>query len=515
MLDQAIITQLEGLFKQLEGKITLQYSDSSHEKQQELLELLRQVAQTSERIELQRLEQSRAEPFFSLLHNNKETGISFVGIPGGHEFSSLVLAILNSDKKGRLPDEKIIQRIQSLKGPVKLRTFISLDCHNCPDIVQTLNLMAIYHPEFSHEMVDGSFQLEETQRLSLQGVPSVIAADTLISSGKASLSDLLDRLEKHFGSNANTKESWQPTSHYELVVIGGGPAGASAAIYSARKGIKTAILADRVGGQVRETKGIENLISIPYTEGPALAEQLQAHMGHYPIDLLEHRRVEKIIDNKTHKILEIQTGERIEAQAIIIATGANWRTLNIPGEKEYTGRGVAYCPHCDGPFYKGKDVAVIGGGNSGVEAAIDLAGTSKSVTLIEFMPELKADEVLVKKLRALSNVTIITNARVAELKGNHEKLRSLHYENRSTQSLESLDIDGVFVQIGLLPNSKFVENIVERNQAGEIVVDAKCRTNVPNIYAAGDVTTVPYKQIIISMGEGAKAALSAFEDMMF
>ncbi|MBY0413885.1 MAG: alkyl hydroperoxide reductase subunit F, partial [Bdellovibrionales bacterium] len=442
-------------------------------------------------------------------------GIRFNGIPSGHEFTSLILAILNSDNKGKFPDEAISGRIRRLKGPVVIKTFVSLTCENCPDVVQTLNQMAVIHGDFKHTMIDGGYTQDEIKELGIQGVPSVMVNDKLVYSGRLNIIDLLTALEKVFGvtDGAHAEVVNHDLGKYDVVVIGAGPAGASAAIYSARKGLKTAILAERFGGQVQDTKGIENLIGVKYTEGPQLAAQLNQHIAEYPIKVLEHRRVETI-NNGDEKIIRLEGGEFITTKSIIVATGAKWRELNIPGEKDYIGRGVAFCPHCDGPYYKGKKIAVVGGGNSGVEAAIDLAGIVKEIVLFEFMAELKADKVLVDKLKSLPNVSIVTEARTSQVIGDGGKVVALEYEDRRTKTIMKVDLDGIFVQIGLLPNSGFVKDIVETTKFGEIVIDSKGRTNVKGIYAAGDVTTVPYKQIIIAMGEGAKAALASFEDQM-
>lgn len=516
MLDVALLEQLKSAFSPLENSISLVYSDNKHADQPEMLSMLNDIASTSQKISVLKSESksfSTASPEFYIAKNEKPTGIFFKGIPNGHEFTSLILAILHTDGKGKFPDTNLIGRIKNIKGPIQIKTYISLTCENCPDVVQALNQMALLHDNFTHEMVDGAYFQDEINALGIQGVPSVVGNQTLLHSGRAQLIDLINKLEETYGKVAAEDEVSRDLGTYDVVVIGGGPAGASAAIYSARKGLSTAIIAEKMGGQVQETKGIENLISVVYTEGPQLAAQLAQHIASYPIRLLEHRRVSKIdIKNSNHIFLD--GGEHLKAKNIIVATGAKWRELGIPGEKEYLGRGVAFCPHCDGPFYKGKKVAVVGGGNSGVEAAIDLAGIVKEVVLFEYMAELKADKVLVDKLRSLSNVTIITNAKTQKVTGDGQKVSGLEYQDRKTEKTVSVELDGIFVQIGLLPNSQFIKDIVETTKFGEIVVDNKGRSSVKGIYAAGDVTTTPYKQIIISMGEGAKAALAAFEDQM-
>lgn len=515
MLDQDLKSQLQSAFSVLQNQVGLVYKKSSHADQAELLSMLNDVASTSPLISAIESNESSSVPEFRIEYKDKATGVSFVGIPGGHEFTSLILAILNVDQKGKLPDEVLLNRIRSLKGPIEIKTYISLTCENCPDVVQALNLMAFTHPQFKHQIIDGAYAQDDITKLNIQGVPSVVVNNQMIHSGRITLIDLIAKLENHFGKNETSQvQATQDLGHYDVVVIGAGPAGASSAIYSVRKGLKTMVIAERVGGQVQDTKGIENLISVVYTEGPQLAAQLNQHMQAYPIKLLEHRRVAKISKEGKKTIIQLDTNEVVETDALIVATGAKWRELGIPGEKEYIGRGVAFCPHCDGPYYKGKKVSVIGGGNSGVEAAIDLAGIVREVVLFEYNETLKADQVLVDKLKSLPNVSIVTNARTAQVHGDGTKVESLEYEDRKTKQMLKLDLDGVFVQIGLVPNSQFLKGLVELSKYGEVVVDAKGHTNVQGIYAAGDVTTTPFKQIIIAMGEGAKVALAAFEDRM-
>ncbi|MBE8221800.1 MAG: alkyl hydroperoxide reductase subunit F [Bdellovibrionales bacterium] len=514
MLDKQMIAQLQTVFKKLTNTVELVYLQSGHAKQQELVLMLTEIADTSSNIKLSKSDKQTDSPYFFIKYNKKQNGISFLGIPSGHEFTSLILAILNSDNQGKLPDQGIINRIKNLNGPIELKTYISLSCENCPEVIQSLNLMTVFNSNFTHQMIDGEFAQEDIKKLKIQGVPSVIDGEVLISSGKTNLADLLTKLEQKYGSKKIKNLEQQDLGEYDVVVAGAGPAGAAAAIYSSRKGLKTALVAEKMGGQVKDTKGIENLISVTYTEGPALADKLSKHIAEYDIKLFEHRRIKSIENNKLKNII-LDSGEFLKTKSIIVATGAKWRELGIEGEKKYTGRGVAYCPHCDGPYYKQKDVAVIGGGNSGVEAAIDLAGIVKSVVLFEFLPELKADKVLVNKLKSLKNVKIITNAQTNKVIGDDSKVTHLEYKERDTEKIKQVSLDGVFVQIGLLPNSKFIKDIVETNSFGEIIIDNKCRTNIKGIYAAGDVTTVPFKQIIIAMGEGAKASLTAFEDQTF
>jgi alkyl hydroperoxide reductase subunit F len=514
MLDPEIKEQLRSALATLENSVELVYLQSEHADQSQLVTMLSDVSSTNSKITVEALPQSSPTPEFFIRTKGVANGIFFRGIPGGHEFTSLILAILNSDHKGKFPDSLIVERIKNLKGPIEVKTYISLTCENCPDVVQALNQMAIIHKQFKHEMIDGAYVPDEIKDLGIQGVPSIVVNKKMIHSGRIQFIDLLVKLEEIFGTTlSDVPLTPQNLGHFNIAVVGGGPAGASAAIYSVRKGSNTVLIAERIGGQVQETKGIENLVSVIYTEGPQLAAQLQQHLESYPVKILEHRRVKSISDtNPKHIVFE--SGESLSADSVIITTGAKWRELGIPGEKDYLGRGVAFCPHCDGPYYKGKKIAVVGGGNSGVEAAIDLAGIVREVILFEFQDQLKADQVLVQKLQSMPNITVITSAKTTQILGDGQKVVALEYQDRTTAKSERVNLDGVFVQIGLLPNSGFVKELVETTKFGEIIVDSKGRTSKPGIYAAGDVTTVPYKQIIIAMGEGAKAALAAFEDRM-
>lgn len=510
MLESALKEQLKGIFADLGAYYIFDISVAKqHESRTELVELLEDVASCSDHLSCRISEGEGLE--FILLKDGAKTGIKFRAVPNGHEFTSLLLAILNLDGKGKnIPDESIQNRVRALNGPIHLTTYVSLTCTNCPDIVQALNVMATLNPRICHETVDGAINQEEVDALKIQGVPSVFADGQLIHVGRGEFGELLAKLEERYGIDRSLTDN--TVREYDVLVVGGGPAGASAAIYSARKGLRVAVLAERVGGQVKETVGIENLISIPETTGNELADNLRTHMSRYPIDILEHRRVENIEIEGKERVLSTSGGEIFKAPAVIIATGASWRKLNVPGETEYIGRGVAFCPHCDGPFYKGKHVAVVGGGNSGIEAAIDLAGICSKVTVLEFMDELKADQVLQEKAKSLPNVEIFVSSQTTEVVGDGDKVTGIRIKDRKTGEDRLVHLDGIFVQIGLAANSGVFRDVVETNRPGEIVIDAHCRTNVPGIYAAGDVSTVPYKQIIISMGEGAKAALSAFED---
>lgn len=511
MLDSAIKDQLKGLFAQLEARYTFDiFVHPQHESRAELVDLLEEVASCSDHLSC-RIQDGGGLKMI-LLKNGEDTGICFRAVPGGHEFTSLLMAILNADGKGKnFPDEFITRRIKALCGPVNLTTYISLTCTNCPDVVQALNVIVLLNNQIRHEIVDGSINEEEVNRMKIQAVPTVYADGEQLHVGRGSIGDLLDKLEARYGSvelePAETKE-------YDVLVAGGGPAGTTAAIYSARKGLKVAVVAERIGGQVNETMGIENLISVPLTTGKELAQDLKKHLAEYNIDILENRRIEKVEVVDGMKVLSVKGGESFKAPVLIIATGANWRKLNVPGEEKYIGHGVAFCPHCDGPFYKDKEVAVIGGGNSGVEAAIDLAGICSKVTIFEFMESLKADTVLQEKAKSLPNVNIFTNTQTVEVLGNGDKVVGLIRKDRSSGREEVFAVDGIFVQIGLTANSVLFRELLETNRMGEILTDKNGRTSVRGIYAAGDVTDVTFKQIVIAMGEGAKAALAAFEDRM-
>jgi alkyl hydroperoxide reductase subunit F len=512
MLDSALKEQVQDLFAGLKTNYVFDVSVSpQHESREELLNLLEDVAACSDKVSCRVKEGKDLE--FSLLKNEVNTGISFRGVPTGHEFTSLLLAVLNSDGIGKnIPDESVCQRVKALKGNIHLTTYISLTCTNCPDVVQALNVMATQNKNIRHEMVDGAVNQSEVDALKIQAVPTVFANGQLLHVGKAGFGELLDKLILRYGiDNERTTNS---VKNYDVIVAGCGPAGSAAAIYAARKGLHVAIIAERAGGQVKETVGIENLISVPHTTGETLASNLQLHIQQYDIDLLEHRHIEKVEMNEKEKVVSVTSGEKFSAPTLIIATGASWRKLNVPGEAEYIGRGVAFCPHCDGPFYKGKHVAVIGGGNSGIEAAIDLSGVCSKVTVLEFLDELKADRVLQEKAQQQPNIEIFLASQTLEIIGNGDQVTGLRLKNRQTNEERTIALDGVFVQIGLAANSDAFKELVQTNRAGEIEIDTHGRTRQPGIYAAGDVTTIPYKQIIIAMGEGAKAALTAFEDGM-
>ena len=515
MITQDIKKALKGYFASMQKNITFVLQTGEHSKRDELKQFLSDVAGVSDKIQLEERDTNgvlRSSISFLLEADGEDTGIRFSGIPGGHEFNSFVLALLHASGTALKIDDSVASLVKGVKDELKFEVFISLSCHNCPDVVQALNQFALLNPNISSEMIDGGLYQSLVEERDIQGVPSVYLNGELFANGKVDAATLIDRLLE-FDPSLKEVNKGQSLPLQDVTVIGGGPAGVSAAIYSARKGLKVTVVADRFGGQVKDTMGIENLISVPKTTGPELVGNLAEHMKDYDITLKEHVRVDNI-EKGNIKTLTLSSGEQIQTKSLIVATGARWRELGVPGEKENVGNGVAYCPHCDGPFFKGKDVAVIGGGNSGIEAALDLAGIVKSVTVFEFMPTLKADQVLIDQAEKRDNITIIKNAATKQIVAENGKVSAIEYQDRATNEEHSLPLAGVFVQIGLVPNSQFMKGVVDLTQYGEIVVDSKCNTSEPGIYAAGDVTTVPYKQIVISMGEGAKASLAAFEYLL-
>ncbi|MDO6486356.1 alkyl hydroperoxide reductase subunit F [Colwellia sp. 6_MG-2023] len=518
MLSTDILNALKTYTQNMTNKVALVLQTGEHAKRPELVEFLTQLCSVSDNLSLiERDDNLRSPITFYLAVDDNNNGIHFSGIPSGHEFNSLILAILQSSGTALKLDNTLSNMVSKIKGDLHFEVFISLSCHNCPDVVQSLNQFALLNDDISSEMIDGGLFQELIDKRNIQGVPSVYLNGELFANGKIDTAQLVDKLIERFPYIVNADDTEQLPLQ-DVTVIGGGPAGVAAAIYAARKGLNVTMIADRIGGQVKDTVGIENLISVPKTTGTELTGNMQAHLSDYDVTIKEFLRVDTIEkgDTKTksaHK-LHLSSGEVIETKTIIVATGAKWRELGVPGEKENVGSGVAYCPHCDGPFFKGKDVAVVGGGNSGIEAALDLAGMVNHVTVFEFLPELKADKVLVEKAEAHSKITIIKNAATKEVIAEDGKVVALAYEDRLTGDIKQQPLAGIFVQIGLLPNSTFLDGVVERTQHGEVVIDERCQTSTPGIFAAGDVTTVPYKQIVIAMGEGAKASLSAFDYMI-
>ena len=511
-LDQNILNQVKQVFASLKHDYQFRIScNTATSLGKEMVEFFTEFSTTSSNLSIEVKDINSDKASTAIIRDGVPTGISFRMIPGGHEFTSLLLAILNADGQGRtLPDEATASRIFRLKGEISISTYASLDCTNCPDVVQALNQMALYNDNISSETVDGNLAVAEVEALGIKSVPTVYANGELLWVGKGSLGEILDKLEEKFGtreadSTVNKKE-------FDLIVIGGGPAGASSAIYSARKGLKVAVVAQRIGGQVKETTGIENIISVLHTTGEKLASDLRLHMQDYDIQIFDSRTLESVELKEPVKTVRVKGGEIFTAPQIVIATGARWRRMNVPGEDEYIGHGIGFCVHCDGPFFKGKNVAVIGGGNSGIEAAIDLSQICNHVDVFEFLDTLKADTVLQEKVKSLPNVSVHLSQQVMKVTGDGKTLDGLDVKDRQTGEIKHYPENGIFVQIGLQPNSEVFVPQIGANARGEIEIDAFCRTDIPGVYAAGDVSSVPYKQIIIAMGEGAKAALSAFDD---
>lgn len=518
MLTQAILDQITSHFRKMEKDVTLVLQTGDHAKREELKTFLSDLVSASDKLYLIEREDNLRSPIsFYLEVDGQNTGIHFSGIPGGHEFSSLILAILQAAGSPLKLDDTVKTLVANINQPIRFEVFISLSCHNCPDVVQALNQFALINPNIQSEMIDGGLYQDLIDERNIQGVPSVYLDGELFANGKIDTAQLLDKLIARFPEMTQVEQQ-QVLPVQDVTIIGAGPAGVAAAIYSARKGLNVTMIADRIGGQVKDTVGIENLISVPKTTGTELTGNMLAHMEDYRITKKEHVSVTKVAssdDSDTKlKSLHLSSGEVIDSKTIIVATGAKWRELGIPGEKENVGSGVAYCPHCDGPFFKGKEVAVIGGGNSGIEAALDLAGMVEHVTVFEFLPELKADKVLVEKAEAHDKITILKNVATKEIVAKDGKVVGIDYIDRETDQQQHKALAGVFVQIGLVPNSGFLGDFVETTQHGEIIVDERNHTSRPGVFAAGDVTTVPYKQIVIAMGEGSKASLSAFDYLL-
>lgn len=503
LLDGDIKAQLSQYLQLMEGSVLIKVSAGSDSVSSDMIALVDEIASMTSLITTERTELPRT-PSFSIQRAGEDNGITFAGIPLGHEFNSLVLALLQVSGRAPKVEQKIIEQIRALKGSYQFESYISLSCHNCPEVVQALNLMSVLNPAITHTMVDGAVFQEEVQAKNIMAVPVVYLNGEFFSSGRMSVEEILAKI-----SDSSDISEFEGKDPFDILVVGSGPAGASAAIYAARKGIRTGMVAERFGGQVKETLGIENFISMKYTEGPKLAENLEEHVKEYQIDVMKLQRA-KSLTKKDLVEVELENGAVLKSKAVILSTGARWRSIGVPGEAEFKNRGIAYCPHCDGPLFKGKRVAVIGGGNSGVEAAIDLAGIAEHVTVLEFMPELKADTVLQKRLYSLPNATVLTNVKTTEITGD-EKVNGLSYMECGTEEIHHLELEGVFILIGLVPNTEWLNGTVERNRFGEIIVDSHGATNVPGVFAAGDCTNSPYKQIIIAMGSGANAALGAFD----
>ncbi len=516
MLDAAVKTQLQSYLEKLLLPIELVASLDDGEASREMRALLHDIAGLSPLITVgERRDDGQRTPSFAVNRVGSDMGIRFAGIPMGHEFTSLVLALLQAGGHPPKVDIAILDQIRDLDGDYRFETYISLTCQNCPEVVQALNLMAVVNPRIRHVMVDGALYQGEVEARRIMAVPSVHLNGEPFAQGRMSLEEILAKLDA--GSVRREAAKIGAKAPFDVLIVGGGPAGASAAIYAARKGIRTGVVAERFGGQVLDTLGIENFISVKETEGPKLAAALEQHVRSHDVDVMNLQRAQALLPaadaTGLHEV-RLESGATLRAKTLVIATGARWREMNVPGERAYRGKGVAYCPHCDGPLFKGKRVAVIGGGNSGVEAAIDLAGIVSHVTLLEFEPQLRADAVLQRKLASLPNVTVITQALSTEVIGDGQKVTRLDYTDRRDGTGHRIGLDGIFVQIGLLPNTDWLKGVVALSKRGEIEVDARGATSVPGVFAAGDATTVPYKQIIIAMGEGSKAALSAFDHLI-
>ncbi|MEZ5455434.1 MAG: alkyl hydroperoxide reductase subunit F [Lysobacteraceae bacterium] len=516
MLDAALKSQLKTYLERVTLPVELIASVDSSDSANELLEVLGDIAGMSDKITLRSDGSDPRRPSFEIRRTGSDVAVQFAGIPLGHEFTSLVLALLQVGGHPPKAEPALIEQIQQLDGDYRFETYFSLSCHNCPDVVQALNLMSVLNPRIRHVAIDGALYQAEVEQRQVMAVPMVYLNGEVFASGRMSLEEIVAKLDTGAAAREASQLSTKPA--FDVLVVGGGPAGAAAAIYAARKGIRTGIAAERFGGQVLDTLSIENFISVRETEGPKLATALEQHVKDYEVEVMNLQRAEKLIPatQTAHGYTEVQltNGGSLKARTVIVSTGARWRQMNVPGEDEYRNKGVAYCPHCDGPLFKGKRVAVIGGGNSGVEAAIDLAGIVSHVTLIEFDSKLRADEVLQRKLRSLPNVTIIVSALSTEVQGDGQRVTGLVYKDRTDDSVHTVELEGIFVQIGLLPNTEWLKGAVELSPRGEIIINDRCETSVPGVFAAGDATTVPYKQIIIAMGEGAKASLSAFDHLI-
>ncbi len=515
MLDANLKAQLKSYLERVTQPIEIVASLDDGAKSQEMLALLQDVTSLTTLITLKTEGDDARKPSFSINRPGAEISLRFAGIPMGHEFTSLVLALLQVGGHPSKASVEVIEQIRALKGEFNFETYFSLSCQNCPDVVQALNLMAVLNPNIKHVAIDGALFQAEVDERQVMAVPSVYLNGVNFGQGRMGLEEILAKLDTSGIEKAAEKISAKAA--FDVLVVGGGPAGSAAAIYAARKGIRTGVAAERFGGQVLDTMSIENFISVQETEGPKLASALETHVRQYDVDIMNLQRASSLVPAKNagdlHEI-RFESGATLKSKTVILATGARWREMGVPGEQEYKAKGVCFCPHCDGPLFKGKRVAVIGGGNSGVEAAIDLAGIVSHVTLLEFDSKLRADAVLQRKLFSLPNVDVITSALTSEVKGDGQKVTGLVYKNRDNGEFTTIGLEGIFVQIGLLPNTDWLKGTVELSPRGEIIVDARGETSLPGVFAAGDVTTVPYKQIVIAVGEGAKASLSAFDHLI-
>ncbi|WP_140984198.1 alkyl hydroperoxide reductase subunit F [Asticcacaulis tiandongensis] len=515
MLEAGLKSQLQGYLERLVQPIELVASVDDSPKSKELLALLEDIASVSAKVSVKTDGADDRKPSFAINRPGEDTGVRFAGLPLGHEFTSLVLALLQVGGHPPRVEADVIEQIKSLDRDLTFETYFSLSCQNCPDVVQALNLMSVLNPRIRHVAIDGALFQAEVDTRKIMAVPSIYVNGEPFGQGRMGLEEILAKID--MGAQIREAEKINARAPYDVLVVGGGPAGAAAAIYAARKGIRTGVVAERFGGQVLDTMSIENFISVSHTEGPKLASALEQHVREYEVDIMNLQKARQLVPaTSANGLIEIQleSGASVHARNVILSTGARWRQMNVPGEDFYRNKGVAYCPHCDGPLFKGKRVAVIGGGNSGVEAAIDLAGIVAHVTLLEFDTDLRADAVLQRKLASLPNVTILTSAQTTEVIGNDEKVTGLRYKDRQRNTEHVLELEGIFVQIGLVPNTEWLKGTIDLSPRGEIEINARGETSLPGVFAAGDVTTVPYKQIIIAMGEGSKAALSAFDHLI-
>ncbi|MCD9047618.1 alkyl hydroperoxide reductase subunit F [Luteimonas sp. MHLX1A] len=514
MLEQDLKTQLAAYLERVVRPIHIVASLDDGAKSAEMRELLEEIATLSPKIELSLDGDDTRRPSFALGTPGHEISLRFAGLPMGHEFTSLVLALLQVGGHPSKAAAETLEQVAALEGEFNFETYYSLSCQNCPDVVQALNLAAVLNPRIRHVAIDGALFQDEVEAREVMSVPTVYLNGQVFDQGRMTLEQIVAKLDTN--AAAREAEKIAAKAPFDVLVVGGGPAGAAAAVYAARKGIRTGVASERFGGQVLDTMSIENFISVPHTEGPRMAAQLEQHVREYDVDVMDLQRAAQLAPAGADGLVEVklENGASLRSKAVILATGARWRQMDVPGENEYRNRGVAYCPHCDGPLFKGKHVAVIGGGNSGVEAAIDLAGIVAHVTLIEFDASLRADQVLQRKLRSLPNVTILTSAQTTEVLGDGAKVTGLVYRDRVGGDSHRVVLDGVFVQIGLLPNTEWLKGTLELSPRGEIMVDERGQTSLPGVFAAGDCTTVPYKQIVIAMGEGSKAALAAFDHLI-
>jgi len=509
-LDSKIKEQLNQYLTKIKSPVSIDAFTNNEPASASMVDLLKELSGMSDKLALNIINDSNERtPSFQVNKSNESSGIQFAGIPMGHEFTSLVLAVLQVGGYPVKISEEQIEQIKNIEGEFFFETYISLSCHNCPDVVQALNVLSLLNPGISHCMIDGALFQEEINTKKIMSVPTIYLNGKEFGQGRMDLEEIINKIDTKASDKAAEKIS--AMKPFDMLIIGGGPAGSSAAVYAARKGIRTGIVAERFGGQVMDTLGIENFISVKATEGPKLVSALEEHVKEYDVDIINLQKAKKLSKNEaSHYVLELEGGGTLESKSIIIATGARWKELGVPGEKEYKGKGVAYCAHCDGPLFKGKNVAVVGGGNSGIEAAIDLAGIVGHVTVLEFAPELKADQVLVDRLKTLKNVDTLLNVQTNEIYGS-DKVTHIKYMERESKEEKQLNIEGIFIQIGLVPNTDWVNGSIELSKYGEIEINNHGATSLPGVFAAGDVTTVPYKQIIIAMGEGSKAALGAFD----